>query len=69
MRACVCAFIDGRVETAILAVATDSKAAASRPGQEHKSVSKVRQKARAFLQEMVANISPAFIRYQHVLVC
>lgn len=32
------------------------------PGQEHKAVSKVKQKARAFLQEMVANISPAFIR-------
>uniref|UniRef100_A0A7N8X826 Glycerol-3-phosphate acyltransferase 1, mitochondrial n=1 Tax=Mastacembelus armatus TaxID=205130 RepID=A0A7N8X826_9TELE len=32
------------------------------PGQEHKAVSKVKQKARAFLQEMVANVSPAFIR-------
>lgn len=53
------------METAILTVATDLDAAASRPGQEHKSVSKVKQKARAFLQEMVANISPAFIRYQH----
>uniref|UniRef100_A0A8C6Q361 Glycerol-3-phosphate acyltransferase 1, mitochondrial n=1 Tax=Nothobranchius furzeri TaxID=105023 RepID=A0A8C6Q361_NOTFU len=29
---------------------------------ELKAVSKVKQKARAFLQEMVANISPAFIR-------
>ncbi|XP_017294774.1 glycerol-3-phosphate acyltransferase 1, mitochondrial [Kryptolebias marmoratus] len=52
----------GRVETAILTVATDLGAAASRPGQEHRSVRKVKQKARAFLQEMVANISPAFIR-------
>ncbi|XP_013863084.1 glycerol-3-phosphate acyltransferase 1, mitochondrial isoform X2 [Austrofundulus limnaeus] len=51
-----------RMETAILTVATDLDAAASRPVQEHKSVSKVKQKARAFLQEMVANISPAFIR-------
>uniref|UniRef100_A0A7N6F7L6 Glycerol-3-phosphate acyltransferase 1, mitochondrial n=1 Tax=Anabas testudineus TaxID=64144 RepID=A0A7N6F7L6_ANATE len=32
------------------------------PGQEQKAVNKVKRKARAFLQEMVANISPAFIR-------
>ncbi|XP_070783314.1 glycerol-3-phosphate acyltransferase 1, mitochondrial isoform X1 [Enoplosus armatus] len=50
------------VESAIVKVATDLDAAASQPGQEHKAVSKVKQKARAFLQEMVANISPAFIR-------
>uniref|UniRef100_A0A8D3CUQ3 Glycerol-3-phosphate acyltransferase 1, mitochondrial n=1 Tax=Scophthalmus maximus TaxID=52904 RepID=A0A8D3CUQ3_SCOMX len=50
------------VESAIVTVATDLDAAASQPGQEHKAVSKVKQKARAFLQEMVANISPAFIR-------
>uniref|UniRef100_A0A3B4Y663 Glycerol-3-phosphate acyltransferase 1, mitochondrial n=1 Tax=Seriola lalandi dorsalis TaxID=1841481 RepID=A0A3B4Y663_SERLL len=53
---------NGRVETAIVNVATDLDAAASQSGQEHKAVSKVKQKARAFLQEMVANISPAFIR-------
>lgn len=44
-------------------VAADLDAAASQSGQEQKAVSKVKQKARAFLQEMVANISPAFIRY------
>uniref|UniRef100_A0AAX7V9G1 Glycerol-3-phosphate acyltransferase 1, mitochondrial n=1 Tax=Astatotilapia calliptera TaxID=8154 RepID=A0AAX7V9G1_ASTCA len=53
---------NSRVEDAIVTVATDLDAAASQPGQEHKAVSKVKQKARAFLQEMVANISPAFIR-------
>nr|XP_020507765.1 glycerol-3-phosphate acyltransferase 1, mitochondrial [Labrus bergylta] len=53
---------NSRVENAILTVATDFDAAASKPGQELKAVSKVKQKARAFLQEMVANISPAFIR-------
>uniref|UniRef100_A0AAQ5ZKE7 Glycerol-3-phosphate acyltransferase 1, mitochondrial n=1 Tax=Amphiprion ocellaris TaxID=80972 RepID=A0AAQ5ZKE7_AMPOC len=53
---------NSRVETAIVKVATDLDAAASQSGQEHKAVSKVKQKARAFLQEMVANISPAFIR-------
>lgn len=29
---------------------------------DRKAVSKVKRKARGFLQEMVANISPAFIR-------
>uniref|UniRef100_A0A665T9P4 Glycerol-3-phosphate acyltransferase 1, mitochondrial n=1 Tax=Echeneis naucrates TaxID=173247 RepID=A0A665T9P4_ECHNA len=53
---------NSRVETAIVNVATDLDAAASQSGQEQKAVSKVKQKARAFLQEMVANISPAFIR-------
>ncbi|KAM4623473.1 glycerol-3-phosphate acyltransferase 1, mitochondrial isoform 1-T2 [Polymixia lowei] len=53
---------NSRVESAIVEVATDSEPAASQPGQEHKAVSKVRRKARGFLQEMVANISPAFIR-------
>ncbi|MEQ2211512.1 hypothetical protein XENOCAPTIV_004506 [Xenoophorus captivus] len=53
-----------RVEGAILKVATEVEAVASQPGHEHKAVSKVKQKARAFLQEMVANVSPAFIRFQ-----
>ncbi|KAM9336689.1 glycerol-3-phosphate acyltransferase 1, mitochondrial [Symphorus nematophorus] len=53
---------NSKVESAIVKVATDVDAAASQPGQEQKAVSKVKQKARAFLQEMVANISPAFIR-------
>ncbi|XP_060950476.1 glycerol-3-phosphate acyltransferase 1, mitochondrial [Limanda limanda] len=53
---------NSRVETAILQVATELEATASQPGQEPKAVSKVKQKARAFLQEMVANVSPAFIR-------
>lgn len=55
--------LHGRVESSIVEVATDLDAAASQPGQEHKAISKVKQKARALLQEMVANISPAFIRY------
>uniref|UniRef100_A0A3Q3KDV6 Glycerol-3-phosphate acyltransferase 1, mitochondrial n=1 Tax=Monopterus albus TaxID=43700 RepID=A0A3Q3KDV6_MONAL len=53
---------NSRVESTVAKVATDLCAAASHPGQEHKAVSKLKQKARAFLQEMVANISPAFIR-------
>lgn len=66
---CLCSsFVDCRVEDAIVTVATDLDAAASQPGQEQKAVSKVKQKARAFLQEMVANISPAFIRYLYFLV-
>lgn len=56
-------FVRGRVESSIVKVATDLDGAVSQPGQEQKAVSKVKQKARAFLQEMVANISPAFIRY------
>ncbi|KAK1881994.1 Glycerol-3-phosphate acyltransferase 1 mitochondrial [Dissostichus eleginoides] len=53
---------NSRVESAIANVAVDLDAAGTQPGQEHKAVRKVKQKARAFLQEMVANISPAFIR-------
>ncbi|XP_071394117.1 glycerol-3-phosphate acyltransferase 1, mitochondrial [Centroberyx affinis] len=53
---------NSRVESAIVEVATDLEPPAGQPGQEHKAVSKVRRKARGFLQEMVANISPAFIR-------
>lgn len=47
-------------------VATDLGGSASQPGQMQKNVSKVKQKARACLQEMVAGVSPAFIRYLHV---
>ncbi|KAJ7984595.1 hypothetical protein DPEC_G00356410 [Dallia pectoralis] len=50
------------VESAIVEVATESDPAVTEYGSEHKAVSKVRRKARGFLQEMVANISPAFIR-------
>ncbi|XP_051926744.1 glycerol-3-phosphate acyltransferase 1, mitochondrial [Hippocampus zosterae] len=47
------------VESAILSVACDSDEA----GSEHsKSVGKVKQKARHFLQQMVASVSPAFVR-------
>ncbi|KAM6951223.1 glycerol-3-phosphate acyltransferase 1, mitochondrial [Aplochiton taeniatus] len=53
---------NSRVERAILEVATDCEPPATEPGQEQKAASKVRRKARGFLQEMVANISPAFIR-------
>lgn len=58
-----CARVPVRVECSIAEVASDLDAAGRHPGQEHKAISKVKQKARAFLQEMVANISPAFIRY------
>uniref|UniRef100_A0A672FPL7 Glycerol-3-phosphate acyltransferase 1, mitochondrial n=1 Tax=Salarias fasciatus TaxID=181472 RepID=A0A672FPL7_SALFA len=53
---------NSKVEAAIVKVATDSDGAGSQSAMELKAVSKVKQKARAFLQEMVANISPAFIR-------
>ncbi|XP_061911576.1 glycerol-3-phosphate acyltransferase 1, mitochondrial isoform X2 [Entelurus aequoreus] len=49
-----------RVEGAICSVASDLDG--SQPDPEHKSVKKVKQKARSFLQKMVANVSPAFIR-------
>ncbi|XP_030629097.1 glycerol-3-phosphate acyltransferase 1, mitochondrial isoform X1 [Chanos chanos] len=51
---------NNRVENAIVQVASESSDVESGPDQ--KAVSKVRRKARGFLQEMVANISPAFIR-------
>ncbi|XP_077407318.1 glycerol-3-phosphate acyltransferase 1, mitochondrial isoform X3 [Vanacampus margaritifer] len=47
------------VESAILSVASDLDEAA---GERRKSVRKVKQKARRFLQQMVASVSPAFIR-------
>ncbi|XP_061561857.1 glycerol-3-phosphate acyltransferase 1, mitochondrial isoform X1 [Phycodurus eques] len=52
------------VESAIASVASDlGDADASRPGGVRgKSVRKVKQKARRFLQQMVASVSPAFIR-------
>lgn len=49
--------------SAIEKVATDLDSSVIQPDQKQKTVSKVKQKARAFLQEMVANVSPAFIRY------
>lgn len=52
-----------RVVSAIEKVATDLDGSAIQPDHKQKTVSKVKQKARAFLQEMVANVSPAFIRY------
>lgn len=50
------------MENAIEKVAVDVDAATSQPGKKQKGISKVKQKARACLQEMVANVSPAFIR-------
>uniref|UniRef100_A0A3Q2YHZ5 Glycerol-3-phosphate acyltransferase 1, mitochondrial n=2 Tax=Hippocampus comes TaxID=109280 RepID=A0A3Q2YHZ5_HIPCM len=47
------------VESAILSVASDSDEAG---GEHSKSVGKVKQKARRFLQQMVASVSPAFVR-------
>lgn len=51
-----------RVECAIQKVAADLADADSQRGKKQKIVSKVKQKARTCLQEMVANVSPAFIR-------
>ncbi|MGH0129074.1 UNVERIFIED_CONTAM: hypothetical protein FKN15_015673 [Acipenser sinensis] len=54
---------NSRVKKATIDVAEENS-----PGLEsqldHKAVSKVKRKARAILQEMVANISPAFIRHR-----
>lgn len=60
MYSCDC--VVRRVENAIKKVAADVDAAPSQAGKKQKGVSKVKQKARACLQEMVANVSPAFIR-------
>ncbi|XP_068161129.1 glycerol-3-phosphate acyltransferase 1, mitochondrial isoform X2 [Antennarius striatus] len=46
-----------RVEGAILTVASEVD-----PARGQKAVGKVKQKARVFLQQMVASVSPAFIR-------
>uniref|UniRef100_A0A3Q3WT59 Glycerol-3-phosphate acyltransferase 1, mitochondrial n=1 Tax=Mola mola TaxID=94237 RepID=A0A3Q3WT59_MOLML len=53
---------NSRVENAIQKVSMDLDAASSQPVKKQRIVSKVKQKARACLQGMVANISPAFIR-------
>lgn len=50
------------MESAIEKVADDPDAAEGQPGKNQRGVGKVKQKARACLQEMVANVSPAFIR-------
>ncbi|KAM9816703.1 glycerol-3-phosphate acyltransferase 1, mitochondrial [Neosynchiropus ocellatus] len=50
------------VESAIAQVAADLSASAGELGQQPKTVSKAKQKARTLLQKMAANISPAFIR-------
>ncbi|KAM9773360.1 glycerol-3-phosphate acyltransferase 1, mitochondrial isoform X2 [Syngnathus typhle] len=58
--------ISNSVESAVLSVAADldeAGVASSRPCSERgKSVRKVKQKARRCLQQMVASVSPAFIR-------
>lgn len=49
-------------------VASEGAGTDAESGVDSKAVSKVRRKARGFLQDMVANISPAFIRYSfHVM--
>ncbi|XP_051959194.1 glycerol-3-phosphate acyltransferase 1, mitochondrial-like [Xyrauchen texanus] len=53
---------NSRVESAIVDVAADGGNVDAESGVDPKAASKVRRKARGFLQEMVANISPAFIR-------
>uniref|UniRef100_A0A673JFC6 Glycerol-3-phosphate acyltransferase 1, mitochondrial n=1 Tax=Sinocyclocheilus rhinocerous TaxID=307959 RepID=A0A673JFC6_9TELE len=51
-----------RYQVAIVEVASEGASTDAESGVDSKAVSKVRRKARGFLQEMVANISPAFIR-------
>uniref|UniRef100_A0A8C1WL54 Glycerol-3-phosphate acyltransferase 1, mitochondrial n=1 Tax=Cyprinus carpio TaxID=7962 RepID=A0A8C1WL54_CYPCA len=51
-----------RLESAIVEVASEGASTDAESGVDSKAVSKVRRKTRGFLQEMVANISPAFIR-------
>lgn len=58
-----------RVVSVMEEVATDLGGSANQPGQMQKNVSKVKQKARACLQEMVASVSPAFIRYVALKMC
>uniref|UniRef100_A0AAY4EZR5 Glycerol-3-phosphate acyltransferase 1, mitochondrial n=1 Tax=Denticeps clupeoides TaxID=299321 RepID=A0AAY4EZR5_9TELE len=53
---------NSKVETAIVDVATEASSCGQGGEVDQRAVSKVRQKARGFLQEMVASISPAFIR-------
>uniref|UniRef100_A0A8C1G928 Glycerol-3-phosphate acyltransferase 1, mitochondrial n=1 Tax=Cyprinus carpio TaxID=7962 RepID=A0A8C1G928_CYPCA len=50
------------LESAIVEVASEGAGTDAESGVDSKAVSKVRRKARGFLQDMVANISPAFIR-------
>lgn len=50
-------------------VASEGASTDAESGVDSKAVSKVRRKTRGFLQEMVANISPAFIRYSfHIML-
>lgn len=50
-------------------VASEGNSADAESGVDPKAVSKVKRKARGFLQEMVAYISPAFIRYNfHIML-
>ncbi|XP_009305069.1 glycerol-3-phosphate acyltransferase 1, mitochondrial [Danio rerio] len=53
---------NSRLECAIVEVANEGVQEDAEPGVDPKAVSKVRRKARGWLQEMVANISPALIR-------
>lgn len=53
---------NSRLECAIVEVASEGGDADEASGVDPKAVSKVKRKARGFLQKMVANISPAFIR-------
>uniref|UniRef100_A0A673MJY6 Glycerol-3-phosphate acyltransferase 1, mitochondrial n=1 Tax=Sinocyclocheilus rhinocerous TaxID=307959 RepID=A0A673MJY6_9TELE len=53
---------NSRYQFAIVEVASEGASTDAESGVDSKAVSKIRRKARGFLQEMVANISPAFIR-------
>uniref|UniRef100_A0A8C1A3E2 Glycerol-3-phosphate acyltransferase 1, mitochondrial n=1 Tax=Cyprinus carpio carpio TaxID=630221 RepID=A0A8C1A3E2_CYPCA len=53
---------NSRYQVAIVEVASEGAGTDAESGVDSKAVSKVRRKARGFLQDMVANISPAFIR-------
>ncbi|MBN3297207.1 GPAT1 acyltransferase, partial [Amia calva] len=53
---------NSRVEKATIDVAIESNPDAMESNVDPKAINKVKRKARGILQEMVANISPAFIR-------
>ncbi|XP_048843126.1 glycerol-3-phosphate acyltransferase 1, mitochondrial [Brienomyrus brachyistius] len=50
------------VERAVTEVAAETPPVLAEPAAEQQAIVRVRRKARSILQEMVANISPAFIR-------
>lgn len=56
-------FVISRVQDAIMEEASEVSAASGTGQLDPRIISKVKKKARRILQEMVANVSPALIRY------